>query len=163
MALNVLQKLENSCSTVNEIEAWIGLKNNASELSDALLDGDLDNSDMKWQVYAALERSGGLGSHEMLHDDVVGQLLASDDKMTDAYQAVRADVRTVFNDVTGLQGGGVGNEGETIIEFRCNGEIDSIDNYWIAAKNGSIWTVQFEGYDYTFSLIHDPDQETARQ
>ena len=77
--------------------------------------------------------------------------------MSGAYTALRDDVHTAFKDATGLDGGGPDCEGDTVIEFNSDGTIDTIDDYWIAASNGSTWRVQFEGDDYTFSLNNDPD------
>ncbi len=77
--------------------------------------------------------------------------------MSAAYSAVRADVRTAFKDATGLEGGGPDCEGDTVIEFNSDGTIDTIDDYWIAATNGSTWEVQFEEFDFTFSLNNNPD------
>ena len=73
--------------------------------------------------------------------------------------AVRADVRTAFKDATGLEGGGPDCEGDTVIEFNADGTIDTIDDYWIAATNGSTWEVQFEEFALTFSPTTTPTTE----
>ena len=42
-------------------------------------------------------------------------------------------------------------------EVNFDGTIDRIDDYWIAAINGSTWEVQFDEFDFTFSLNNNPD------
>ena len=93
----------------------------------------------------------------MLQDPVVDKKYKTDDEMSAAYSAVRADVRTAFKDGTGLEGGGPNCEGDTVIEFNSEWTIDTIDDYWIAAIYGSTWEVQFDEFDFTFSLNNDPD------
>ena len=62
-----------------------------------------------------------------------------------------------FKDATGLEVGGPDCEGDTVIEFNSDETINTIDDYWIAATNGSTWEVQFDEFDFTFSLNNDPD------
>ena len=157
VAPQLIAALLEKCSTTDEVEAWTQEDENEEELADALMEGELDGSEMKWRVYAALERLDLLNTTEMLQEPVVGRKYKTDDEMGAAYSAVRADVRTAFKDATGLEGGGPDCEGDTVIEFNSDGTIDTIDDYWIAATNGSTWEVQFEEFDFTFSLNNNPD------
>ena len=157
MASELIAALLKNCSTTDEVEAWTQEEENEEKLADALMDGPLDGSEMKWRVYAALERLDLLNTTEMLQEPVVGRKYKTDDEMSSAYSAVRADVRTAFKDATGLEGGGPDCEGDMVIEFNSDGTIDTIDDYWIAATNGSTWEVQFDDFDFTFRLNNDPD------
>ena len=157
VASELISALLEKCSTTDEVEAWTQEEENEEELADALMEGELDGSEIKWRVYAALERLDLLNTTEMLQEPVVGRKYKTDDEMSAAYSAVRADVRTAFKDATGLEGGGPDCEGDTVIEFNADGTIDTIDDYWIAATNGSTWEVQFDAFDFTFSLNNNPD------
>ena len=157
VAFELIEALLEKCSNTDEVGAWSKEEENEEVLAAALMGGELDVSEMKWRVYAALERLDLLNTTEMLQETVVGRKYTTDDKMSAAYSAVRADVRTAFKDATGLEGGGPDCEGDTVIEFNSDGTIDTIDDYWIAATNGSTWEVQFEAFDFTFSLNNDPD------
>lgn len=157
MALQLIAAPLEKRSTTDEVEACTQEEEYEEELADSLKEGELDDSEMKWRVYAALERLDLLNTTEMLQDPVVVKKYKADDEMSAAYSAVRADVRTAFKDGTGLEGGGPDCEGDTVIEFNSDGTIDTIDEYWIAAINGSTWEVQFDEFDYTFNLNNDPD------
>lgn len=157
VASELIEALLEKCSTTDEVGSWAEEEENEDELADALMEGELDGSEMKWRVYAALERLDLLNTTEMLQEPVVGRKYKTDDEMSAAYSAVRADVRTAFKDATGLEGGGPDCEGDMVIEFNSDGTIDTIDDYWIAATNGSTWEVQFDGFDFTFGLNNDPD------
>ncbi len=137
MASQLIAALLEKCSTTDEVEAWTQEEENEEELADALMEGELDVSEMKWRVNAALERLDLLNTTEMLQKPVIGRKYKTDDEMSSAYSAVRADVRTAFKDATGLEGGGPGCERDTVIEFNTDGTIGTIDDYWIAATNGS--------------------------
>ena len=157
VASELVAALLEKCTTSDEVEAWTQEEENEEELADVLMEGELDGSQMKWRVYAALERLDLLNTTEMLQEPVVRRKYQTDDEMSSAYSAVRADVRTAFKDATGLEGGGPDCEGDTVIEFNSDGTIDTIDDYWIAAINGSTWEVQFDEFDFTFSLNNNPD------
>ena len=157
MASELIEALLKKCSTTDDVGAWTEEEENEEELADALMGGDLDGSEMKWRVYAALEGLDRLNTTEMIQETVIAQKYKTDNDMSDAYTAVRDDVRTAFKDATGLEGGGPDCEGDTVIEFKSDGGIDSIDDYWIAATNGSTWEVQFDEFDFTFSLNNNPD------
>ena len=157
VASELIAALLEKCTTSDEVEAWTQEEENEEELADVLMEGELDGSEMKWRVYAALERLDLLNTTEMLQEPVVGRKYKTDDEMSAAYTGVREDVRTAFKDATGLEGGGPDCEGDTVIEFNSDGTIATIDDYWIAAINGSTWEVQFDEFDFTFSLNNDPD------
>ena len=112
---------------------------------------------MKWRVYAALERLDLLNTTEILQAPIVDKKYKTDDEMSAAYSAVRADVSTAFKHGTGLGGGGPDCEGDTVIEFNSDGTIDTIDDYWIAATNGSKWEIQFDEFGFTYSLNNGPE------
>ena len=158
MESELIEALLEKCSTTDEVGAWTAEEENEEELADALMEGELDGSELKWRVYAALERVDLLNTTEMLQESVVGRKYKTDDEMSTAYRAVREDVRTAFNDATGLEGGGPDCKGDTVIEFNADGTIDTIDDFWIAATNGSTWEVQFDEFDFTFSLNNNPDE-----
>ena len=137
MALQLIAALLEKCSTTDEVEAWTQEEENEEELADALMKGELDGFEMKWHVYAALERLDRLNTTEMLQEPIGRRRYKIDDEMSTAYSAVRADVRKAFKGANGLGGGGPGCEGDTVIEFNSAGTIDTIDDYGIAAINGS--------------------------
>ena len=56
MAFELIEALLEKCSYTDEVGAWSKEEENEEELADALLGGELDVSEMKWRVYAALER-----------------------------------------------------------------------------------------------------------
>lgn len=157
LASELIEALLEKCSTTDAVATWMEEEENEEELADALMDGELDGTEMKWRVYAVLEGMELLNTTEMLQESVTGKEYKTDNEMSSAYTAVRNDVRTAFKDATGLEVGGLDCEGDTVIEFNSDGTIDTIDDYWIAATNGSTWEVQFGEFDFTFSLNNDPD------
>ena len=73
MASELIEALLEKCSTTDEVETLTQEEENEEELADALMDGELDSSEMKWRVYAALERLDLLNTTEMLQESVTGQ------------------------------------------------------------------------------------------
>ena len=98
MASELIAALLEKCTTSDEVESWNQQQENKEEFVDVLMEGDLDGSEMKWRVYAALERLNLLNTTEMLQEADVGRKYKTDDEMSAAYTAVRDDVRTAFKD-----------------------------------------------------------------
>ena len=96
MALQLIAALLEKCSTTDEIEACTQEEENEEELADALMEGELDGFEMKWRVYAELERLDLLNTTEMVQEPIGRRKYKTDVEMSAAYTAVKADVRTAL-------------------------------------------------------------------